>query len=411
MLRFLTFLVSAAISVMPSFAHGQSAERFVELSVPAHDGKVQWSQVAQSIGTALKLDAETLEQILPSGELDLSAGGTLLSLMAINFATNNSIQFSLAYDPAGNPCLSVKCNRDWFGKPNDHVNPTAASLDVDKDWKTKTADRPLVVLIHGLQSEPAALDDFRAYLREKGFATAAAGYDYNQSIASSAEMIHALIESELASSKSSLSISLVGHSMGGLVAREIVEGLEKCDPRIAQLITLASPHHGSSWATLPPMLNLFKRDRLSETDLVDVLLHQPSSPGFCDLMPGSPFMKAMKARSRRTDIRYTSIIGTASPLDSEELRALRSTLQQLDRDGSFVRLIRPRIQPLLSDFNEIDSGTGDGMVSVASATLPGIEDNVSVKRSHFEMVRKQAEGNPNEVWDLVLNRLTNEHAP
>jgi pimeloyl-ACP methyl ester carboxylesterase len=402
--RTLSFLV-VLVLFMPIFARGQTGDRFIELTVPAHNGKVQWSEVAQSIGTALKLDAATLQQVLPSGELDLSSGGTLLSLMAINFATNNSIQFSLARDPSGNPCLSVKCNRDWLGKPSDDARPTAASLDVDKDWKTRTAQRPLVVFIHGLQSEPAAFDDFRAYVRDQGFATSAAGYDYNQSIATSAEMIHALIESELPSSESSLTISLVGHSMGGLVAREMVEGIEKCDSRIGQLITLASPHHGSSWATLPPMLNLFKGDGLSETDLVDVLLHQPSSPGFCDLIPGSPCMKAMEARSRRDDIRYTSVIGTSSPMDSQEVRSLRLTLQQLDRDGSFVRLIRPRIAPLLSDFSEIDSGTGDGMVSVTSATLPGIADNVSVSRSHFEMVRKPADAKSNEVWDLVLSRL------
>ena len=45
-------------------------------------------------------------------------------------------------------------------------------------------------------------------------------------------------------------VTIVAHSMGGLVARDVLRVLEPDD--ISRIVTLGSPHHGSSWARILP---------------------------------------------------------------------------------------------------------------------------------------------------------------
>lgn len=58
--------------------------------------------------------------------------------------------------------------------------------------------------------------------------------------------------------------------MGGLMAREWTENRALKGDRIAGLITVGTPHGGSNWATLPPLLDLFDEGRLDASRLADV---------------------------------------------------------------------------------------------------------------------------------------------
>ena len=122
-------------------------------------------------------------------------------------------------------------------------------------------------------------------------------------------------------------------------------------------------------------------------------------------MPGSPFLKQLAERPLRDDVRYTTILGTGSPLDQQELVRLQQALRELDQEGSLVRLIRPRIQPLLESFDELVSGKGDGAVAAARATIPGVDDIVIVNRSHGELLSSPARGETQPVWQAILTRI------
>ena len=78
-------------------------------------------------------------------------------------------------------------------------------------------------------------------------------------------------------------------------------------------------------------------------------------------------------------------------------------------DG-FVRLIRPRIEPLLSGFDELVGGRGDGIVAAESAAMPSTSDLVKVNLSHFELVRPlraqpASEEATHPVWQVVVDRV------
>ena len=111
-----------------------------------------------------------------------------------------------------------------------------------------------------------------------------------------------------------MKIDLVAHSMGGLVARDYVEGPAYAGG-IDHLILVATPNAGSSWARLRCLLSVQEQYRLWRSDPA----WSPMwwfTEGFGEagreLTPGSPFLKKMESLHRRPDVRYTVIVGTQS---------------------------------------------------------------------------------------------------
>ena len=377
----------------------------VEVLIPTVDGTLVWKDVAGSLAESLSLDAPTLERMFPTGSLDLRAPSTILVLFGINMALGDAISIKMATNDNGQPALRFRCDRKTLGMlaPQAKANEPAG-IQIDDDWKERSAQKPLVVFFHGLKSRPAKFDDFRTYLCAEGYATAAISYDDHQSITDSATQI-SQIAAQMFVGPNTPELFLVGHSMGGLVAREWTENPTISNDKIVSLVTIGTPHRGSNWASLPPLLDLFATGSLDSQDLVDVILHKPSAPGVRELAPESKFLTDMQARPRKAGVSYTTIVGTGSPVAETEVVRLRQTLQSLDQEGSVLRLIRPRIQPLLQSFDELARGKGDGVVAVDRATIAGEDDIVTVELSHIDMVSRATTAPKQPVWEAVLNRL------
>lgn len=398
-------LTSIAFAQVPDSGIRRTDSNHIELLIPAVEGTIQWRDVASAVADELKLDARSVQRLMPHGQLDLRSDAILLMLMGINLAAGDDISFKLARDDQSRVSLCVRCNRKMFGTLKAKQETRSAGISLDEDWRERSADRPLVICFHGLQSHSDVFDAFRSYVRSKGYATAAASYDYNRSITDSAAQLSQIAKQLFGESETEPRLALVGHSMGGLVAREWTENESLSDQRIAALITIGTPHGGSNWASLPPLLDLFTSGDFDSNDLVDVILHQPSAPGLRDLIPESEFLQQMSSRPRRRDVAYTCIVGTGSPVDDAQTTQIREALRRLDRDGSVVRLIRPRIQPLMQSFDEMSRGKGDGVVAAERASIQGQQDVVSVNISHFEMIRPIAGRSDHPVWPIVTERL------
>tara|TARA_R110002049_G_scaffold27321_2_gene94068 strand:- start:173473 stop:174894 length:1422 start_codon:yes stop_codon:yes gene_type:complete len=402
------------------------SDRQIELVVPAIGGVVRWHDVADAVATSMTLDANAVRQMLPSGSIDLRSDAMVLMLMGINVALGDSLSVDVVRDANQQPALRLRCRRDAFAGAKPAATSIKTTISFDKDWLVNIDRYPLVVCIHGMKGRPETFDAFREYLRKHGIATAAARYDDNDSISQSAARIAAVTKSHLqqarlrhtatdnrelrrgapSSADDALPrVAFVGHSMGGLVAREIVENPDIEFENVSHLFTVATPHLGSNWASLPPMLNLLTESELNPEDLIDILMHQPTSQGLIDMQPGSDQLVRMASRPRHPGVSYTSIVGTGSPVRQADVDALRETLNQLDRNGSFVRLIRPRIRPLLENFDELVQGLGDGVVSVKNAELRGVVDVVTVPLEHGEMFSTLPR-QTNPVWDAICNRMT-----
>ncbi len=144
---------------------------------------------------------------------------------------------------------------------------------------------PPLLLIHGLYHNPSAWLLFRRRLARDGFWDSHV-YGYN----TFTRTYDRLVEEASAKAASLLDrrpgqkLVLIGHSLGGLVARGVAARPELRD-RVQAMITLSTPHHGSALAhvapdrlgrSLRPGSDLFERLRtLSEPDVPRVALYAP----------------------------------------------------------------------------------------------------------------------------------------
>lgn len=377
----------------------------VELLIRATDGRIAWREVAGSLAESLSLDVKTVENVLPRGSIPMHSELFKLAASGVRLATRNKIAIKVVHDANEEPALVVRCDRSLFGvKPAAPFDPP--TIDVDNDWDMRSDGRPIVVCIHGMQSEPGVWDPMRDFFREAGFATASIGYDDAQSIAESARQA-ATITTQFfddADVDTKPRLALVGHSMGGLVAREWTENGSLPNDRISHLFTIASPHQGSSWASMPPLLDLVSKGEFDLRDVVDVVTHQPSAASLRELEPGSEFLRSLAERDRRADVRYATMAGTGSPISESRVEKIGTRLRSVDNKSRIFRLLSPRIQPLVDGFDELMRGKGDGVVAADRAVIEGVVDSSEFDLSHGEIIRPTT-GTEQPVWAAILKRL------
>ena len=114
------------------------------------------------------------------------------------------------------------------------------------------AARTPVLLVHGLVDNRSVFAVMRRSLRRRGFASVCS-WNYSPLLRNVAEGAHELAErvEQICAETGNERVHVVGHSLGGLIARYLVQRLGG-DRRIQSLVTLGTPHQGSRWAHVVP---------------------------------------------------------------------------------------------------------------------------------------------------------------
>lgn len=221
-----------------------------------------------------------------------------------------------------------------------------------------------------------------------------AAYDWRSSIDRSAETLALHLEKAFDHHAGDLDISLVAHSMGGLVARCYLEsGLfmgRRGFDRVRRLITIGTPHRGAAMA-LPLTLGLEKRLFLS-ADQVLRLTSDPRYPGAYQLLPHAAEAFAWDGRDEQLPVAniYDHDVRVALGLVAGNLSAANAFHQLLDhtkrpaavryfcfagnrqQTASLVRL-QPGSGGRLNANKVEQEDAGDGTVPIWSSTLPGVQ--------------------------------------
>ena len=168
------------------------------------------------------------------------------------------------------------------------------------------------------------------------------------------------------------SIYLVGHSRGGLIARQFLS--EEASQDIAGLVTINSPHAGTAMAKFSRYLKpagivlekiLPAQSKATLTKALSRLAVFLQSPAISELEPGSEFIEFLP-KELPDQMAKLSFGGTNPALFHVSVRLPAGNIKVV----RFPDLIAGAI-PLKNTPRELIPGRGDGLVSADSSVLPG----------------------------------------
>jgi pimeloyl-ACP methyl ester carboxylesterase len=207
-------------------------------------------------------------------------------------------------------------------------------------------------------------------------------------------------------------IILIGHSRGGLIGRKYL--FQKKESLVKGLITISSPHQGSSIAKLACYLKplasfispLFSNaDKGTLSSSVKHVLDFLKSKALKELLPKSSFLKSL--RDGPLDwIYYISLGGTKPSLmslyrwrwnsvsEEKSLRWFLNPEEFFSIPEIFQKVIPDKFYP-----DEISEGKGDGLVSAESARLPWGNEHYTFSLNHAQMLFDR------DVRDLLVEKI------
>ncbi len=250
--------------------------------------------------------------------------------------------------------------------------------------------RKTVVLIHGLDDPGKVWQNLAPELAKEDYNVLLMEYPNDQPVAESSllffEELQELKEFGINH------ISIVAHSMGGLVSREMLtspefeyHGLANKSqvPEVTSFIMVGTPNHGSQMVRF----RLFGevRDHLARLSNGEIswqgAIFDGAGEAKIDLLPESRFLTELNSRPHPEDIDMFIIAGISSPWQEDDINSMVDDIGQKVPEDQ---------QKLVEDIGEymilMTHGLGDGLVTVESARLEGIPHR-TVEGTHLSMIR------------------------
>lgn len=253
------------------------------------------------------------------------------------------------------------------------------------------ATGPRVLLVHGLDEPGSIWDDLIPVLGGAGFEVWEFRYPNDQGIDRSADYLAGLWD-DLPTDRP---VVLIGHSMGGLVARDFVSRLRHpvgepplgLGPAVSGVILVGTPNQGSEWARLRVWLEL--RDQFPTGQgrrfSLFAALRDGTGAAKIDLRPGSDFLRTLNARPWPS----------AVPLQAIQGRLLAPPDLSVGLDAAAAEAGSDDLRHRLRDWwSSMGDGLGDGVVTLDSARLADGVEPLILDASHRGLLVRLLPGDP-----------------
>ncbi|MGB3223352.1 MAG: alpha/beta fold hydrolase [Desulforhopalus sp.] len=267
------------------------------------------------------------------------------------------------------------------------IQPYSGSLFRNED----AGNGKNVILVHGLDDPGIIWRNLAPALAESGYRVWIMSYPNDQPIRDSAVFFGKQMEL-FATEHGVNPVAVICHSMGGLVAREMLTnpdiGYETGSnagsvPALTHLIMVGTPNHGSIFSRFRLFSEI--RDQLvsagnDEYHWLRSVFDGMGEAGI-DLYPGSDFLQKLNDRPPPDVDNILIIAGLMSPLDQQDIE---KSIEEIIR--SFPESVRAafiQMQPLME---QMIYDIGDGLVSLDSARMAGIPLR-QVQGSHVSIIR------------------------
>ena len=264
--------------------------------------------------------------------------------------------------------------RDAYGlRPRDSYRPNDPS-------------RPTVCLVHGLNSTSGSFRNLTPHLEAAGYGVIVYDYPVNRDLGESGRRFARDWKALREQTGDELPWAILTHSMGGLLARDYVEGPEFLGD-VEDLILIGPPNSGATLARLQTVMQLMEGVRGVREGAIHAL-GDGLGESADDILPASDFLQRLNGRPRREGVSYHILAGSSGFLTADARRELEARLGLVTRaTGPLGRLARVAIGDLSSGLDELTEGTGDGCVALASTILEGAPDPVVIPANHVELIR------------------------
>ncbi|CAA9427168.1 MAG: hypothetical protein AVDCRST_MAG64-3240, partial [uncultured Phycisphaerae bacterium] len=265
--------------------------------------------------------------------------------------------------------------------------------------------RPLVLLIHGLDSDSVMWGSMVNLLQADGHQVACFNYPDDGPIADAGLLLADGLADLRVKHPNAKPVMVIGHSMGGLVARHYVEG-PAFRGDVDRLLMLGTPNSGSSWTGwrwATEWHSQYKTCQREGNWTWSRLTDDGNGEAARDLQPGSEFLKSLNARPRREGVRYTVVAGDRNAVREVAADWVACTANWFPERSTRWWGFRHAHGGLVHKANEMRQtpAADDGPVTVESCKLPGVNDFVVVRADHTGLVC----GHPPAAWEVVRARL------
>lgn len=295
--------------------------------------------------------------------------------------------------------------------PVQGIVPAAGPAEYGLTIYPETANSPkrLVVAVHGFNSGPDRFHHVIQSLRASEFRVATYSYATEEGVVAAAQSLSKHLNG-WASRNPEYEISLLAHSMGGIVARYVVESPSLHCTAIDQLIMIAPPNHGSELARIGMTDQPFGNQTTGEVDRPQLLrlisqIAKRMNPAIGDMRPDSKVLSVLNDYPRNKAIAYSILLGNKAPLTKKQAVILAEAITELGAERPMIELAGQQAADTLEQVSqEVVGKGGDGVVSVTSGRLAGVDDIEVLSFQHNDLLNAQSDG-----WQLlkpeILKRL------
>ena len=391
------------------------------VTVPVRKGRMQWGDFLRGLARARGFDDKAFDGMWSEKTVRVTGMGGRVILGIIDRIFGPGVEIEIAVDgDTGDGLAEVTLDRRGLLATERRfkqrikqglrlVRPDRAryGLVFDDDWSDAPPEKNLVILIHGLQSDSGHIGGILEDVRELGHPCATFDYPNDQPIDESARLLAEELAT-VAEEHPERKLTLITHSMGGLVARAVIED-PKLDPGNAErLIMVAPPNHGSLLAQLAFGFDFWEYlgdhdKKLAERFFAAIEDGLGEAPD--DLRPDSLFLEQLNSRPRNPNVAYSILLGTDAPLSDESLVGLRHSLRKAGDRSRLVRFLGDKLDSYLEDLEEVVRGKGDGAVAVKRGRLQGVSDIELLEFDHLDFSGPHDSPGATLIREAVLKGL------
>lgn len=272
----------------------------------------------------------------------------------------------------------------------------------------------VVIVLHGLHSTPTAGQAVAMQLHEQcQLPMLMLLYANDAPVTESAGEFIRQLEA-FADKFPNTQISVVGYSLGGLVARSALEcptwNEEPVRKNVDQLILVCPPNHGSAlWEYAPLLEGAEIWQRIANHEAIGRPLQRVMrsitdglNEASADLDPESPWMLELNRQPRPAHVRYSILAGDRGPIRPVAGMLMQVGLKQLEENVELGPMAKRLAD--VTRMPELRLGRGDGVVKVQATKLDGVADWELLPISHLDWGQVETDAGRTLV-DAITKRL------